>query len=175
MAKFAYADPPYYQQGKKHYGELHKDAAIWDNKETHIELIESLKDNYPDGWAMSCNPANLWWLLADQPDLRICVWTKTFHQIRPTTVQYAFEPVLLWGGRKENKRKPMVRDWLSCAIPMRKGLVGAKPLAFNLWILDLLNYKDGDTLDDIFVGSGSMAEAIKVWHESHNIPSQIVR
>jgi len=173
--KFAYADPPYYTKGKKYYGELHKDAAIWDEKESHLELIQSLKDNYPDGWAMSCNSTNLWWLLENEPNIRVCVWTKGFHQIRQSTVQHAYEPVLLWGGRQEAKRKPMVRDWVSCNIAMRTGLKGAKPLQFNLWILDLLNYKEGDELDDIFVGSGSMSEALKVWHESHNIVSQIVR
>jgi hypothetical protein len=54
----------------------------------------------------------------------------------------------------------MVRDWLSCACAMRKGLVGAKPLTFNLWILDLLNYQEGDTLDDLFPGTNGMADAI---------------
>jgi hypothetical protein len=43
---------------------------------------------------------------------------------------------------------------------MKKGLVGAKPDAFNQWILDLLNYKNEDTLDDLFPGSNSMADAI---------------
>jgi hypothetical protein len=54
----------------------------------------------------------------------------------------------------------MVRDWMSSSIAMRKGLVGAKPLAFNIWILDLLNYQNGDTLDDLFPGTNGMAEAI---------------
>jgi len=65
-----------------------------------------------------------------------------------------------WGGRKDNKRKPMVRDWLSCPIAMKKGLQGAKPDKFNDWILDLLNYQSGDTLDDLFPGTNGMAEAI---------------
>jgi hypothetical protein len=43
---------------------------------------------------------------------------------------------------------------------MRKGLVGAKPLAFNLWILDLLNYQPGDELHDLFPGTNGMAEAM---------------
>jgi hypothetical protein len=162
---FAYADPPYYKKGKLHYGELHKDAYLWDSKESHLELIQSLKDNYPDGWAMSCNSNNLWWLLENEPDIRVCIWTKGFHQIRQSTIQYAYEPVLLWNGRKELKRRPMVRDWISCNIAMRRGLVGSKPLAFNLWILDLLNYKLGDQLDDIFPGTAGMAEAIKVKEE----------
>lgn len=79
---------------------------------------------YPDGWALSCNPADLCWIIKHD-GIRICAWAKTFHQIRPTTVQYAWEAVLLYGGRKDNKRKPMVRDWISCARSNGKGLIGA--------------------------------------------------
>lgn len=156
--RFAYADPPYYQQGKKHYGKLHDDAAKWDDQQAHIDLIDQLIDQYPDGWAMSCNPANLHFLL--RPGIRVAVWCKTFHQIRPTTVQYAYEPVLFMGGRKDNKRQPMVRDWLTSSIAMKKGLVGAKPDVFNNWVLDLLNFEFGDTLDDLFPGSGGMGEVV---------------
>lgn len=159
--KFAYADPPYYKQGKKLYGKLHEEAHIWDSQEAHIKLIEELYSNYIDGFALSCNPANLNWILPKFPELRVCAWVKTFHQIRPTTVQFAFEVVLLHGGRKDNKRKPMVRDWFQGNATRKKGLPGAKSLEFNLWILDLLNYQLGDTLDDIFPGTGGMLEAIK--------------
>ena len=55
--KFAYADPPYYQQGKRLYGD-HPEAHIWDTKQTHLDLIARLHTDYPDGWALSCNPAN---------------------------------------------------------------------------------------------------------------------
>jgi hypothetical protein len=157
--KFAYADPPYYKLGKRWYGKLHIEAAEWDKKETHLALIERLINEYPDGWALSCNPAQLPWMIKHD-GIRVCAWAKTFHQIKPTTVQYAWEAVLLYGGRKDNKRKPMVRDWMSSSIALRKGLVGAKPLAFNLWILDLLNYQPGDELHDLFPGSHGMAEAI---------------
>ena len=58
----------------------------------------------------------------------------------------------------------MVRDWLSCRIAMKKGLTGAKPLEFNLWILDLLNYQEGDQLDDLFPGSNGMADALAQRH-----------
>jgi hypothetical protein len=161
IKRFAYADPPYFTMGKKMYGSLHPDAEMWDQKESHINLIDRLLHEYPDGWALSCNPKDLWWILAERENIRVCAWTKTFHQIRGTTNQYAWEAVLLYGGRKDNKRKPMVRDWLSCPIAMRKGLQGAKPSAFNHWILDLLNYQKGDLVDDLFPGSHGMAEAIE--------------
>jgi hypothetical protein len=158
--KFAYADPPYFGQGKKRYGE-HPKAAIWDTKEAHWQLIESLNENY-DGWALSCNPTDLHWLLPHCPsDTRIACWVKTFHQIRPTTVQFAWEPVLFRGSRKNNKRKPMVRDWFSHVTTRKKGTIGAKPDAFNRWVLDLLNYQIGDELDDLFPGSGGMTATIQ--------------
>ena len=158
--KFAYADPPYYKQGKKRYGEFHEEAAKWDSQSAHLDLVHKLMNEYPDGWALSCNPADLSWLLVSS-EIRVCAWVKTFHQIRPTTVQYAWEPVLLYGGRKDNKRKPMVRDWISGVATKRKGLPGAKPDYFNDWILNLLNYQNGDTLDDLFPGTNGMFEALQ--------------
>lgn len=157
--KFAYADPPYYTKGKKHYGKFHEEAHIWDDKQVHLDLVKRLIDEYPDGWALSCNSTNLSWILIDK-EIRVCAWTKTFHQIRPFSVQYAWEPVLLYGGRK-GKRNPMVRDWISGHPTFRKGLPGAKPDYFNDWILSLLNYQSGDTIDDLFPGTNGMGEAVK--------------
>lgn len=170
--KFAYADPPYFKQGKKRYGEYHDEAQVWDSQESHLGLIEKLYTEYNDGFVYSCNPANLSWILTKYPDLRVCAWVKTFHQIRPTTVQFAWEPVLLHGGRKDNKRKPMVRDWFQGNATRKKGLPGAKSLQFNTWILQLLNYQIGDTLDDLFPGTGGMADAVKQYEEALWINTQ---
>lgn len=158
--RFCYADPPYFGMGKKMYAATHENAIIWDEQQTHIDLIAYLTDNFPDGWALSCNPKDLPWLLPHCPEeVRVCVWTKTFHQIRPTTVQFAWEPVLLYRGRKDHKRKPMVRDWLACATARKKGLQGAKPDAFNDWILLLLNAQASDEVVDLFPGSGGLSTA----------------
>jgi hypothetical protein len=155
--KFAYADPPYFGCGKSHYGEHHPEAGVWDEQATHFELIERLTEDYPDGWALSCNPRDLAWLLPACPDdVRVAAWCKTWHQNRPTTVQFAWEPVIWRGGRKDNKRSPMIRDWYACAVTRGRGLKGAKPDAFNQWVCDLLNVTDEDTLDDLFPGAGGM-------------------
>jgi hypothetical protein len=158
--KFCYADPPYHGMGKKMYASTHDDAAIWDDKQTHIDLVAHLTETYPDGWALSCNPRDLTWLLPNCPEeVRVCAWVKTFHQIRPGSVQYAWEPLVLYRGRKVYKRKPMVRDWISCPIAMRRGLQGAKPDAFNDWVLQLLNVQPGDDIVDLFPGSGGLLQA----------------
>lgn len=158
--KLAYADPPYYGHGARLYGTLHPEAAKWDDQQAHIDLIGDLRRF--DGWALSCNPSDLRWLLPACPDtVRVCAWAKTFHQIRPkVSVQYAWEPVLINGGRKVANRKPMVRDWLACARSMRKGVPGAKPAAFHDWMLDLLGWQPGDEMVDLFPGSNGLAEVI---------------
>jgi len=155
--RFAYADPPYFGCGASHYGEHHPDAADWDEKQEHFDLIKRLEDEYPDGWALSCNPRDLAWLLPACPDdVRVAAWTKTWHQIRPTSTQFAWEPVIWRSTRKDPKRSPMVRDWIACTVTRQTGLKGAKPPKFNRWILDLLVYQDGDTVDDLFPGTGGM-------------------
>lgn len=167
--RFAYADPPYYKQGKKHYDKHHPDAVVWDEKAAHFDLVKKLVEEYPDGWALSCNTKDLQWLLPACPeDIRVCAWVKNFHQIRAIPVQHAWEAVILWRGRKQNKRNPMVRDWY-LGVPTRmKGLPGAKSDKFNDWILSLLNYQDGDILDDLFPGTGGMAKAterLTLWNK----------
>lgn len=97
--KFAYADPPYFGCGKKLYGKHHPEAAVWDLEETHVDLVYRLVTEFPDGWALSCNPRDLRFILPACPeDVRVAAWTKTWHQIRPTSVQHAWEPVVVGGG-----------------------------------------------------------------------------
>jgi hypothetical protein len=154
---FAYADPPYLGCGKL-YVSFHNEATDWDRPETHIDLACRLVAEYPDGWVLSCNPRDLRVYLAHLPDdVRDGAWVKTWHQIRPTTTQYAWEAILFRGGRKDHKRTPMVRDWLQANATKQRGLPGAKPDSFNRWVLDILNYRDGDEIHDLFPGTGSLA------------------
>lgn len=159
--KFAYADPPY-RGCCGRYDHYHPDGLCWDDLTTHVALIGRLAAEYPDGWALSCNPRDLRELLPAAPfDVRVAAWCKTWHQIRPTTVQFAWEPVIWCGGRKDPKRTPMVRDWVICAATRGTGTVGAKPAQFNQWVLDLLGYDpDLDTLTDLYPGSAGMAVAL---------------
>jgi len=161
--KFAYADPPYFGFGKKLYGKEHPEAHKWDEKETHLELIKKLCDEYPDGWALSMNMADLKWQLPAMPDdVRVGVYAKTWHQIRPTFTQWAWEPVV-WRTEKKGKRTPMVRDWITCAATKQTGTIGAKPLVFNIWVLDLLGFiPEEDELDDLFPGSKGMEKATEM-------------
>ena len=68
--RFAYADPPYLGTAASVYGDLHPDAAVWDDPATHLSLIEYLRDVYPDGWALSGLPRDLEWMIPAAPEAR---------------------------------------------------------------------------------------------------------
>jgi hypothetical protein len=167
--KFAYADPPYIGQAKRHY----KSAEV-----DHVELVARLIAEYPDGWALSLSsPTLLQILKLCPPDIRIGAWCKSFcafkRGVRPA---YAWEPVVYRGGRNpvnghraaippRNGKQVTPKDFIVEPITLRKGLVGAKPEKVCRWILELLNVQIGDTLDDLFPGTGVMG---KIAHEFVN-------
>lgn len=149
--KFAYADPPYVGMANKYPERTEVD---------HAELIDRLCREY-DGWALSLSVPSLRVILpVTPPPARICAWVKPFASFKPSVrIAYAWEPVILWGGRPRTREQVTVRDWIATPIALRKGLFGAKPDAFCRWVLDLLNYQDGDELVDLYPGTGSMTAA----------------
>ncbi len=156
--KFAYADPPYLGMGKRY--KEHPDSMLWDNPETHMSLITRLCSGYPDGWAMSLSSPSLKTILPMCPDdVRVMAWVKPFAVFKPNVnPAYAWEPVIVQGGRKRGREVPTVRDWVSANITLKKGLVGAKPPQFCDWVFDVLGMLPGDTLDDLFPGTGIVSE-----------------
>lgn len=166
MRRFALADPPYLGCGAKHYAAHHAEAAACDTVEWHAALIRRLCDEYPDGWALALHTPSLQRLLALCPgDVRIGAWVKPFcawkANVKPA---YAWEPLIWRGGRKRDpKALDTPRDWLACSITMRRGLAGAKPAQWTRWVLSLLNAEPGDTIDDLFPGSGAITAAIDQW------------
>lgn len=153
--KVAYADPPYI--GCAHF--------YPENEEVdHKELIQRLVDEFPDGWALSLHTPSLKYILSLCPDdVRVMAWVKPFASFKPGVgVAYAWEPVIVRGGRKRTRQQPTVRDWVSANITLKKGLVGAKPEAFAYWLFDVLNLQRGDELVDMFPGTGVIT---KCWNE----------
>lgn len=160
--KFAYADPPYLGCGSL-YAKLHPEALVWDDPETHRDLIERLSRDWPDGWAMSLSTPSLRILLPMCPgDVRVMSWVKPFAIFKPNVgVAYAWEPVIVRGGRRRTRKQPTVRDWLAHEITLRKGLTGAKPPAVIHWLLDVLNVQRGDQVDDLFPGTGVVGRCVE--------------
>lgn len=161
--KFAYADPPYIGQAKKHYSDDDRCCEV-----NHRVLINTLEAEYPDGWALSLSSPSLAQILPMCPNrARVMAWVKPFCSFKPGVgVAYAWEPVIVCGGRKRTREQPTVRDWVSVNITLKRGLSGAKPPQFAHWILDVLNIQIGDTLDDIFPGSGAVSDVWQQWQDA---------
>lgn len=174
--RFAYADPPYLGCCQL-YGHPDQEGC-WNEPATHARLIERLCADYPDGWAMSASSPSLRALLPlCPPDVRVAAWVKTFGAfkkgVRPA---YMWEPVIFWRGRNPSAGHPhpppakgaqqttpkdftitvIEEEALPQPITLRKGFTGAKPPVFCQWVLDLLGYRDGDELDDVYPGTGVM-------------------
>ena len=156
--RFAYADPPYL--GCSHFYD-HPDAAIWDDQQAHFDLIAAMDLDF-HGWAYSCNSGDLRWLAPRLPEgVRIAAWVKPFAAFkRNVAIAYTWEPVIFRRALPRREGDPIGRDHLAEPITLRRGLVGTKPALFNRWVLDLIGYQDGDSLEDLFPGLGGMQAAL---------------
>jgi hypothetical protein len=97
-------------------------------------------------------------------------WTKTFASFKPNVnPAYAWEPVIVCGGRPRTREQLTVRDWVACPITLRRGLTGAKPREFCDWLFQVLNLEPQDELVDVFPGSGSVGVAWERWRSQLRI------
>jgi hypothetical protein len=168
--RFAYADPPYIGQAKRHYSHDPLCAEV-----DHKHLIwEVLMKQFPDGWALSASSSSMSHIVPLLPaGFRTGVWCKSFcafkRNVRPA---YAWEPVYFWGGRnplmgfraeipEKNGKQTTPKDFIVEPITLRKGLVGAKPEKVCRWILQLLNVQPGDEVVDLYPGTGIMGRVAK--------------
>lgn len=161
--RFAYADPPYPGQAKRLYGD-HPDFA---GEVDHSALIERLVGDYPDGWALSTGAKWLPEVLRLCPEgVRVLAWVKTDAPPFTLRVQYTWEPVILWGGRPFEGGPRTVRDSLVAPSSGAMGsgvhrdgpghVIGRKPPRFCRWIFEVLGAESGDTMDDLYPGSGGV-------------------
>jgi hypothetical protein len=157
--KFAYADPPY--PGCAHLYRAHPDFA---GEVDHAELVARLVAEFPDGWALSTSAPALRDVLNLCPvEARVMPWVKPFASFKPGVgVAFAWEPVIVMGGRKRTRQQPTVRDWVAANITLKRGLTGAKPRAFCFWLFDVLGMEPEDEFVDLFPGSGAVMSA---WNE----------
>jgi hypothetical protein len=157
--RVAYADPPYIGQARKHYAHDPNCAEV-----DHAKLVDDLC-RYYDAWALSLSTPSLKHVLSVCPDdVRVLAWVKPFAAFkRNVTVAYAWEPVIVRGGRKRPTTEPTVRDWIAESITMKRGLSGVKPERFCFWLFEVLGMQAGDTLADLYPGSGAVTDAWAKW------------
>ena len=96
--------------------------------------------------------------------VRVMAWVKPFASFKANVNPgYAWEPVIVQGGRKRGRKMPTVRDWVSANITLKKGVSGTKPRAFCWWLFEVLNIEPGDQFDDLFPGSGAVSQCFEDW------------
>ena len=164
--RFAYADPPYIGQAKKHY------SKFGGSEVDHEKLILELE--HYDGWALSCSSPTLQQILALCPhDVRIAAWVKPFCAFKKgVNPAYAWEPVIWKSAQKRSNEQMFARDWIAASITMHTNIQteegeaefhGRKPLTFCYWLFELLNIQPGDTFDDLFPGTRAVSKAFEQW------------
>jgi hypothetical protein len=156
---FHYADPPYPGTSSKYY----RDEPSFAGEVDFAALIRSLRTSHDTGaclgWALSTSARSLRTVLPlCPPEARVCAWVKPIGvSSRTFGLHNTWEPVIVVPGRR---RQPGKRDWLR-AMPARcEGtLPGRKPIAFCAWLFELLGMLPGDTLIDLFPGTGIVSRA----------------
>jgi hypothetical protein len=147
----AYADPPYPGFARK----------LYDREEVdHQALVERLVTY--DGWALSTSARSLSDVLALCPkEVRVCAWVKPIGAMPSTYgLHSTWEPLIVVAGRR---LRPGTRDWLAAQPARLNGvLIGRKPLAFCAWLFECLGMLPGDSLDDLFPGTGIVGRSWRV-------------
>jgi hypothetical protein len=156
--RFAYADPPYPGLARRYYG---PDAV----EVNHRLLIGTLMRDYPDGWALSTSSdPGLQLVLPMCPaGVRVASWHRGERRGVSHRPRRSWEPLIVWGGRARR-----IEPTEACSDTLTWGgrqnshpgaLMGMKPAAFCEWMFAQLGAMRGDTLDDIFPGSGAVSRA----------------
>lgn len=157
--RMAYADPPY--PGLAY---LYRGEPSFAGEVDHKRLLDRLATY--DGWALSTGAYALREVLPLCPaGVRVCAWVKPIGvSSRTWGLHNTWEPLIVSPARH---LRPGKRDWIA-AQPARGGgsLLGRKPLAFCAWLFEVLGAAAGDTLDDLFPGTGIVGRAWREWQRS---------
>jgi hypothetical protein len=165
VRRLAFADPPYLGMShigaEHHYGAHHPDAGDFDTVDAHRDLVGHLVDDFPDGWALCLSSRSLRVILPMCPeDVRVAAWVKGWCSWKPgISPAYAWEPVIFRGGRRMPDAVK-ARDWLQANVRTGQAIPGSKPESFCRWVLLMLGYRAGDTLVDLFPGTGIMGQVV---------------
>jgi hypothetical protein len=157
--RLAYADPPY--PGKAW---LYRDHPDYGGEVDHGPLIRRLSTY--EGWALSTSAAALPAVLAlCPPGVRVAAWHRGERPAASWQPLSAWEPVVYSPGRPidpavlDEPRTDSLVCGVSALTTLPGRVIGAKPAMFCRWMFRLIGAAPGDTLDDLFPGSGAVTRA----------------
>lgn len=166
-ARLAYADPPYIGKSARYYGG-HADFA---GEVDHRELVSRLASY--DGWALSCSsssvPAIAALLVAADVASRLAIWHRRPAPHPTTGLITAYEGVFFRSARRVARGSDGPLTDLLLGVEGRPrptlptSVIGMKPPAFLVWVFGLIGARPGDTLDDLYPGSGMVARTWSAW------------
>lgn len=171
VSTFAYADPPYVGQAKRHYGN-HRD---YGGEVDHVKLIESLCRDY-DGWALSLSVKSLPLILSLCPhDVVVLAWFKPIAPPLGDHRRYNWEPVVMHPVRRYG---PGYVPLAVVASPPQftfrerpaEHVIGEKPEAFAHWVFASAGLTREDKLHDLFPGSGAIGRAWLTYNPGPTVP-----
>lgn len=159
--RLAYADPPY--PGKSGYYRDHKDFA---GEVDHEALLSRLAEY--DGWALSTSAVALADILrlavavCPGSTVRVAAWVRGGRHTSSRWPLSSWEAVVFAGGRRLVSKDQPADSLIHVARPRTTDparVIGAKPAVFCYWLFRLLGALPGDSLDDLFPGSGGVSRA----------------
>ena len=174
--RLAYADPPYPGNARLYRG--HPDYA---GEVDHAALIRRLGPY--DGWALSTSAAALPAVLARVPARGAggsLAPRGTAHRelAAPERVGAGHLPRGPPGGPRRvparERRTDSLVHGVSPLTTLPGRVIGTKPAAFCRWVFSLLGAAPGDTLDDLFPGSGAVSRAWAAFTAAAD-PSHVAR
>ncbi len=169
--RFAYADPPYVGNARKHYGK-HRDYAGEVDHEALIARLESESD----GWALSLSVKSLPAVLKLCPDdVVVLAWFKPIAPPLGDHRRYNWEPVLLKPLRRYGPGYAPLAciaspDMYTFRARPDSHVIGQKPEAFAHWVFASAGLTRDDELTDLFPGSGAVGRAWETYSPGPTVP-----
>lgn len=135
-------------------------------------------DEHPDGWALSTSRDGLRGAFPESgaprgvlalcpADVRVAVWVRGRRDGRSRRPHNLWEPLLVYGGRPDPEGVAEdlgdVLMWNGRQHSHPLALVGMKPAPFAEWMFRQLGALRGDTLADLFPGSGAIGRAWEMY------------
>ena len=161
--RLAYADPPY--PGK---ASIYRDHPDFAGEVDHRELLSRLATY--DGWALSTSaaavPAIAALCVAQDLEARLAIWVRPPRPHATARILTGYEAVFVRPARRFVLLR--VTDVLVGVAPRARptlptSVVGMKPPAFCEWVFRLLGALPGDSLDDLYPGSGIVSRSWRLY------------